>query len=105
MGLLWDLVGLKGRKFYGLVDAVRGEYLVSTRISSADPPDRFGLEVGELAAGTYLRIRLHGVPPALYDEIPDGFVRLHDYAPADPERHDVEFYRRRDEVELWMPVI
>jgi hypothetical protein len=38
------------------------------------------------------------------DRIGSGFDRLHQAASADTRRHDVEFHRRRDVIELWMPV-
>jgi hypothetical protein len=119
---LEGLVGLRGRRFYGIVDgntvggtdsntdgsAVDGEtgdYLVAAQIRDTDPADRFGLETGEIAGGTYLRMRLRGKPPALYDRIGPGFRRLHAMADADPTRRDVEFYRRHTEIDLWLPVV
>jgi hypothetical protein len=44
---LEELVGLRGRKFYGVFDAVAVEYHVCAEIRADDPEDRFGLEVGE----------------------------------------------------------
>lgn len=99
-----DLVGLKGRKFYGMVDDAAKEYLLCTAVRADDPPDRFGLEVGELPGGDYLRIVLRGEPPGVYGQIGPAVRHLHEVATADPERHDVEFYRRSDVVEVWMPV-
>lgn len=101
---LEDLVGMRGRKFYGVFDEVAVEYRVCAEIRPDDPEDRFGLEVGELAGGAYLRMRLTGEPPAVYSRIGPGFKELHALAEADPGRHDVEFYRRRNEIELLMPV-
>jgi hypothetical protein len=100
-----DMVGMRGRKFYGIFDAVAVEYLVCAEIRSDDPDDRFGLEVGELAGGTYLQLSLKGEPPAVYGEIGPGFKRLHALEERDEQRHDVEFYRRHTEIELWMPVV
>jgi hypothetical protein len=99
-----DLVGMRGRKFYGVFDATAVEYLVCAEIRPDDPADRFGLEVGELAGGSYLRMKLKGDPPAVYSQIGPGFGELHAMVPADPGRHDVEFYRRRDEIDLLMPI-
>jgi hypothetical protein len=105
----WDhfenLVGLRGRKFYGVVDDKAGEYHVCTAVRSDDPPDHFGLETGELAGGTYLRALLQGEPPAVYEHIGPTARHLHTLATADDTRHDVEFYRRHDEIEIWMPVL
>ncbi len=99
-----NLVGLRGRKFYGVVDEKAGEYHVCTKIRDDDPPDHFGLETGELAGGAYLRIVLLGEPPAIYERIGPTCRHLHTLATADDARHDVEFYRRHNEIEIWMPV-
>jgi hypothetical protein len=104
----WDhfenLVGLRGRKFYGVVDQKAGEYHLCAAPRSDDPSDHFGLELGELAGGAYLRAVLQGEPPAIYEHIGPTARHLHTLATADDARHDVEFYRRHDEVEIWMPV-
>lgn len=99
-----ELVGLRGRKFYGAVDERAGDYLLCTALKDDDPPDHFGLEVGELAGGDYLRIVLQGEPPAVYEQIGPAVRHLHELAPADDQRRDVEYYRRHDVIEVWMPV-
>jgi hypothetical protein len=101
---LEELVGLRGRGFYGVFDAVAVEYLVCAEIRPDDPVDRFGLEVGEVAGGSYVRLVLKGEPPEVYEGIGPGFRALHSTVERDATRHDVEFYRRRDEIELWVPV-
>jgi hypothetical protein len=99
-----DLVGLRGRKFYGLIDDAAGEYLLCTAIREDDPPDHFGLEVGELPGGDYLRLVLQGQPPALYEQIAPAARHLQELAEPDGQRYGVEYYRRHDVVEVWMPV-
>jgi hypothetical protein len=99
-----ELVGLRGRKFYGVVDQDTDEYLLATAVRDSDPADRWGLEVGELAGGAYLRAVLLGEPPDVYTKIGPTMAHLHTLAEADPARHDVEYYRRSDVIELWMPV-
>jgi len=74
------------------------------RSATTIPPDHFGLETGELAGGAYLRIVLLGEPPAIYERIGPTCRHLHTLATADDARHDVEFYRRHNEIEIWMPV-
>src|SRR5689334_5527932 len=73
---LEDLVGLRGRKFYGVFDENAVQYHVCAEIRPDDPADRFGLEVGELAGGTYLQLVLKGEPPGVYAGIGPGFARL-----------------------------
>ncbi|TCO65480.1 GyrI-like domain-containing protein [Actinocrispum wychmicini] len=101
---LETLVGVRGRKFYGVFDENAVRYHVCAEIRPEDPDDRFGLEVGELAGGTYLQLVLKGEPPEVYSGIGPGFDRLRSTVERDTTRHDVEFYRRRDEIELWLPV-
>lgn len=101
---LETLVGMRGRKFYGVFDADAVEYHVCAGIRPDDPADRYGLEVGELAGGTYLQLVLKGEPPEVYLGIGPGFERLESTVERDVTRHVVEFYKRRDVVELWQPV-
>jgi hypothetical protein len=98
------LVGLRGRKMYALVDDDAGEYAACTPVRDDDNPEALGLEVGVLTGGAYLRARLVGDPPALYDRIGPAMRALAQLAPADRTRPEVEYYRRRDQVELWVPI-
>src|SRR5579875_169146 len=95
------LVGLRGRRMYALVDGPRGEYVTCTPVRDGDDPAALGLEIGVLPGGAYLRARLTGDPPALYERIGPGMRALAALARADPARPEVEYYRRRDQVELW----
>lgn len=98
------LVGLRGRKMYALVRA--GTYSACTPIRRDDDPDAYGLERGVLPGGCYLRGRLQGEPPELYECIGPGVDELQLLAGrlVDRERPVVEFYRRHDQVELWVPI-
>jgi hypothetical protein len=98
-------VGLKGRTMYALVHA--GTYTTCTPIRADDDPAAAGMERGVLPGGRYLRGRLLGEPPALYTRIGPGVQEVLRLAGAsvDPERPIVEFYRRHDEIELWIPVL
>ncbi len=98
------IVGLRGRKFYGAVDLAREEYLVCVQAEAGDDPDAFGLERGTLPGGRYARIVLTGEPPAVYDEIGPAFRRLAARPDRDPSRPPIEFYRRRDTIEVLEPV-
>ena len=72
-----ELVGLRGRKFYGAY---------------------------YLPGGRYLRARLRGEPPAVYGRIGPVFTALIDREAPDESRPSIEFYRRHDEIELLLPV-
>jgi hypothetical protein len=100
-----ELVGLRGRKMYAMVDTQAGTYAACTPVREDDDPDRLGLETGTLPGGWYLRALIAGDPPALYARIGPAMQALTRLAlPADPGRPLVEYYRRHDEIELWVPV-
>ena len=98
------LVGLRGRKMYARADEREGTYTVCTPVKPEDEPARYGLAVGTLPGGWYLRGKLVGEPPGLYGRIAPGFDELLAAARVDEERPFVEFYRRYDQVELWLPI-
>ncbi|QFU89473.1 GyrI-like domain-containing protein [Amycolatopsis sp. YIM 10] len=108
MQALWagfeDLVGLRGRKMYARADEREGTYTVCTPVKPEDDPAGLGLRVGTLPGGWYLRGRLVGEPPGLYGRIAPGFDELMAVAEPDEARPLVEFYRRYDQVELWLPI-
>ena len=67
---------LRGRRFYGAFGAPSGEYRVCVQMLHDAQPDQFGLDVGMLPGGRYLRVTLHGEPPAVYELIAPTFARL-----------------------------
>ena len=98
------LVGLRGRKMYASIDERLGTYTVCTPVRADDHPELLGLDVGTLPAGRYLRGRLVGEPPGVYGLIADGMTQLKAMTTADEIRPLVEFYRRHDQIELWLPI-
>ena len=100
-----NLVGLRGRRMYAMVDTRAGTYAACTPVRDGDDPARFGLDTAQLPGGWYLRARITGNPPGLYERIGPAMQALAALAaPADPGRPLVEYYRRHDEIELWVPV-
>jgi hypothetical protein len=99
-----QLVGLRGRKMFARVDESAGTYTVCTPVTNDDHPERLGLSLGTLAGGYYLRGRLTGAPDEIYRRISDGMSELKAVAAADDTRPLVEFYRRHDQIELWVPI-
>ncbi len=99
-----ELVGLRGRKMYAVVDVPAHTYTVCTSVRDDDDPERLGLNRGILPGGTFLRGRLVGEPPAVYAHIGAGVQELLAATPTDATRPVVEYYRRHDEIELWVPV-
>ncbi|HLJ68605.1 MAG TPA: hypothetical protein VKX16_14715 [Chloroflexota bacterium] len=57
-----------------------------------------------LPGGTYLRGRLQGEPPAVYDEILPTLNEMIRQTAVDPSRPTIEFYRSRDVIDLLLPV-
>ena len=99
---LEELVPLRGRRFIGAAWDGEGVYWACVeRLAGEESGD---LEEGVLPGGRYLRERLRGEPPALYDRIAPGFDALASTAPRDPARPLLEHYRRRNEVDLLMPL-
>lgn len=99
-----ELVGLRGRRMYALVDEEAGTYTTCTLVRPGESAADFGLQAGVLAGGRYLRGRITGEPPGLYGRIGPAMTELVQQAEVDRSRPLVEFYRRHDEIELWVPV-
>jgi hypothetical protein len=108
MKVAWErlegLVGTRGRRFYGAFDPTTNEYRVCVQLKEEDDPAALGLEVGTLPGGRYLRARLRGEPPAVYERIGPTFQALSRTATPDETRPSIEFYRRRDEIDLLLPI-
>jgi hypothetical protein len=94
---------LRGRRFLGTFSA--GRYRACAKLRANDAPELLGLRSAVVPGGRYLRARLRGEPPELYDRIPAAFSQLEAAATRDGDRPGIEFYRRHDEVDLLMPVV
>ena len=99
-----NAVGLRGRKYYGAFDN-DGEYRICVQLRDGDDPHALGLEVGSLPGGRYVRERLTGEPPKIYELIGPRFERLSSRRDRDPSRPGIEFYRRRNVIDLLLPVV
>jgi hypothetical protein len=99
-----EAVGLRGRKYYGAFND-DGEYRICVQLREGDDPQALGLEVGSLPGGRYARERLTGEPPKIYELIGPTFERLSGRPDRDPSRPGIEFYRRRDVIDLLLPVV
>lgn len=97
-------MGLRGRKMYARADELQNTYTVCTPMKPSDHPESLGLSTGVLRGGTYLRGRLIGEPPSIYDRISLGMQELRSLVDSDESRPLVEFYRRHDQIELWVPI-
>jgi hypothetical protein len=103
----WDeleaVVLLRGRHFYGAFDPVANEYRACVEVREGDELDS-GLESGTLPGGRYLRARLRGEPPAVYQRIGPTFDELTKQARPDTSRPSLEHYRRHGEIDLLLPI-
>lgn len=99
-GLLGDL---RGRRFFGTVQSHL--YRVCVQQRDEDHAARLGLASGRIPGGRYLRLRLRGEPPALYQRIAPAAGRLEAASPRDGTRPIIEHYRRRDEIDVLTPVV
>jgi hypothetical protein len=98
------LVGLRGRRMYAMVEGSGGTYAACTPIKDGDDPAALGLGTAVLPGGWYLRTRITGEPPGLYERIGPAMQALEKLARVDPDRPLVEYYRRHEQIELWVPV-
>ncbi|MFI5034989.1 MAG: GyrI-like domain-containing protein [Acidimicrobiales bacterium] len=103
-GRLETLVGLRGRRFFGAFFVSRHEYWVCVEAAPDLDAGALGLEEGTLPAGRYLRVRLRGEPPAIYERIGPTFESMAVAATPDPTRPGLEFYRSRDAIDCLLPV-
>ena len=98
-------VGLRGRKFYGAFDPATTTYSVCAVLRPGDEPAALGAERGTLPGGRYARIRLHGEPPEVYEQIGPTAEQLALRSDADPTRPTLEYYRRHDVIDVLVPVV
>jgi hypothetical protein len=97
------VVALRGRHFYGAYDPIADEYRACVEVREGDELVP-GLDLGTLPGGRYLRARLRGEPPGIYERIKPTLDELVAHAPPDESRPSLEWYRRHDEIHLLLPV-
>jgi DNA gyrase inhibitor GyrI len=100
---LEDVVDLRGRKFFGVVEPAGTEYRACVALRPDDDPVKWGFETGTIPGGAYLRVRLRGEPPEIYEQIGPRMAELEASTDCDDDRPLIEFYRRRDEIDLLVP--
>lgn len=95
---------LRGRKFLAAFDPVRGWYRTCVVTQDDATPDELGLPEFVVPGGEFLRVRLRGDPPQVYEEIGPTYSRLEATAERDDNRPSIESYRRLDVIDVLMPV-
>ncbi len=97
------LVGdLRGHRFLAAFDPVVGWYRACVEVK--DGMSDLDLPEYVIPGGAFLRVRLRGEPPAVYDEIGPAYHSLRDAGVRDDSRPSIEEYRRHDEIDVLMPV-
>jgi len=104
----WDeleaIVPLRGRHFYGAFDPVAKDYRACVEVREGD--ETFpSLENGALPGGRFLRARLQGEPPGVYERIGPTFDELLAQRQPDESRPSLEWYRRVDQIDLLLPIV
>jgi hypothetical protein len=97
-----SVIALRGRKMFGYWDPAAAEYHACGSLLEDDDPERLGLTPGVIPGGLYRRGRLSGED--VYSHIGPAFDELSAGVEVDPERPWLEFYRRRDEVDVHVPL-
>jgi hypothetical protein len=98
------VVGLKGRRFYGLFDEDAGKYWACVQRREQDAPARLGLRTGTIEGGLYAFERLRGDYQVLITLIAPTFEAMSARHSVDLSRPAIEFYRRHDEFVLYLPI-
>jgi hypothetical protein len=98
------VVALRGRHFYGAYDPISDDYRACVEVRDGDELVA-GLENSTLPGGRYVRARLRGEPPRIYERIKPTFDELIGQARPDESRPSLEHYRRHDEIDLLLPIL
>jgi len=99
------LGSLRRRRFFGVFDPASNEYLACVQTRDGDDPSALRLGETVIPGGQYLRATLTGQPPAVYAQIAPTFDDLEKNAHSDLGRPLVEYYRRHDVIDLFVPVV
>jgi hypothetical protein len=75
----------------------------ASRFGRTMTPVKWGVRDRHDPGGSYLRVRLRGEPPEIYEQIGPRMAELEASTDRDENRPLIEFYRRRDEIDLLVP--
>ena len=96
---------MRGRHFWGAFYEDTNEYRACVELRAGDEPVAT-LSTGVIPGGRYLRSRLRGELPGVYERIGPAFDELlAAAADHDPGRPGLERYRRYDEIDVLLPVL
>ena len=98
------VVGLKGRRFYGVFDEDGRRYWACVQRREQDDPTSLGLRSCTIDGGLYASKRLRGDYEDLIALIAPTFEEMGARHGVDSSRSAIEFYRRHNEFVLYLPV-
>lgn len=99
------LDSLRGRRMMGLIYPASNIYRMSSTRLDRDRDNPLELNETIVPGGDYLRLRLRGKAPAVYEQIADAFSVLFELAVHDPSRPHIESYRREGEIDCLVPTL
>ena len=99
------IVGLKGRRFYGVYDEDAGRYWACAQRRVGDDPASLGLSAGTIKGGLYASARLRGDYDDLVALIGPTFGAMAAQHSCDSSRPSIESYRRHNVFVLYLPVV
>lgn len=94
---------LQGRKMAGLIYNTDHTYRLTSQRLTRDTTVPVGMNSTTTPGGNYLRLRLLGEPPGVYDHIADAFDELFEHADHDPTRPLIEYYHSEGRVDCLVP--
>lgn len=98
---------LTGRKLMGLAygEPGNGTYRLCSTILPTDSAGSITFEIMNVPGGHYLRHRITGEPPALYENIGKAFQHIfsNHFEEVDWKRPTIEYYRSRDVIDCLVP--
>jgi hypothetical protein len=95
---------LRGRRFVAAFDPIEGWYRACVAIQPDVSAAEQALPEAIIPGGRFLRVRLRGEPPGVYEEIAPAYALLEAAGARDDSRPSLEHYRRLDEIDVLMPV-
>jgi hypothetical protein len=95
---------LHGRMMMGLVYGGDGVYRMTSVRLERDSDAPTDTDETIIPGGAYLRLRLRGSAPAIYEHIEPAFEVLFGLADHDSDRPHIEHYRRAGEIDCLVPI-
>lgn len=95
---------LRGRRMMGLVHEDEDVYRMASIRLERDVEIPADMVETVIPGGAYLRLRLRGSAPAIYEDIGAAFEVLFALADHDPDRPHIESYRRAGEIDCLVPI-